>query len=76
MCPVIVDVVASLHAHHVSHITLMSVAGSTRSSGLSSGRGALVASCAGMWGCKSNGVVWCVDGPHMGSVLTLPRHFN
>ena len=70
MSPVIVG---SLHAHHVSHITLKSVASS---SGLSLGKEDFVASYAGMLGCKSNGVVWCVDGPHMGSVLTLPRHFS
>lgn len=73
MSPVMLHVMGSLHAHHVSHITLLSVASS---SGLSLGKEALVASSAGMWGYKSNGVVWCVDGPHMGSLLTLPRHFN
>lgn len=73
MWPVILHVVGSLHVHHVSHITLMSVASS---SGLSLGKEAPVVSSAGMYGCKSNGVVWCVDGPHMGSLLTLPRHFN
>jgi len=73
MSTVILHVVRSLHAHRVSQITLMSV---TSSSELSLGKEAFVASSAGIWGCKSNGVVWCVDGPHMGSLLTLPRHFN
>lgn len=73
MSAVILHVVGSLHAHHVSQITLMSVASS---SGLSSGKEAPVASSAGIWGCKSNDVVWCVEGPHMGSLLILPRHFN
>lgn len=39
-------------------------------------RGTRCGQFAGMWGCKSNGVVWCVDGPHIGSLLTLPKHFN
>lgn len=43
---------------------------------LSSGKEALVVSSAGMWGCKSNDVVWCVHRPHMGSLLILPMHFN
>lgn len=73
MCTVILQVVGSLHAHYASQISLTSVAGS---SGLSSGKEALVASSSGIWGCKSNGVVWCVDGPHMGPLLTLLRHFN
>lgn len=73
MSAVILHVVSSLRAHHVTQITVMSVAGS---SGLSSGKKALAAGSAGIWGCKSNGVVWCVDGPHMGSLFTLPRHFN
>lgn len=41
MSPVILHVVGSLHAHHVSHITLMAVAGS---SGLRLGKEALVGS--------------------------------
>lgn len=53
----------SLHAHHVSHITHMSVAGC---SAVSLGKGALVVSSADMWGCKSNGVVlvcaWATHG--------------
>lgn len=73
MSPVRLQLVGSLHARHVSPITLMSVAGC---SALSLGKEALVAGSAGMWGCKSNGVVSCVHGPHMGSLLTLPRHSN
>lgn len=45
MSPVILHVGGSLHAHHVSHITLMAVAGS---SGLRLGKEALVGSSAGM----------------------------
>lgn len=71
--PVILRVVASRPAHHASHITLMSVADCA---GQSWGEEAPVASSAGVWGLKSNGVVSCVDGPHVGFLLTLPRHFN
>lgn len=73
MSPVILYVVGFLHAHHVSHITLMSVASS---SGLSLGKEALVASSAGMWGCKSNGVVWCVEGATHGISAYFTQAFQ
>ena len=54
MLPVILRVAGSLRAHHVPHITLMSLAGS---SALGSGREAAAAASAGMWARKSDGVV-------------------
>lgn len=65
----------ALCVHAMFHKSLSRLRWSTVGE-LSSGKETLVASLAGLWECKSNGVVWCVNRPHTRSLLTLPTHFN